>query len=1086
MLLLSSSPRLPSPSTFVRPNRLGVPQLKGGSRAQQAPAGASTWFASAGALWREHLFSEPKDLDVDAGGATRDCASQVCNGKLVKPKKRSKKLESGRGSAAAESPRFKDFAYQDTLPGSAKDKGTDIYDVPVRAIVRPATPLRSPSVKLTEYTFVDSEKGGSDAASTKPVKTSKKPRKKVEKPAAGHDTTGVKKPRKRKVKSDAIILNSDDPDLAEPVLPVQLDPQRGEEATKSKRRKPNKSNLPASETISAPHTSHLPSPKQQASVDASADLEHSVYFAKTEIAAPSVEDATAPNLDAAIRRRRSWTPVSDSETPELPNLRPATADSGVSQASMKPTLQMGDVLSKFSYVAADCAALSLPHERAENGQAVTKRRRVEVAGAIPATVTKGKRSKTDGDKPAKEAKKPRKSKSTEEKPAKRPKKPPKKAQTITAMATAAFQPVRNIDAEQGTVSEFFAPTVIEPASGVDTAPAEQPPVKKARKPRKPRVVAMNADGTVIKPKKARKSKVKFNEADDLPKLYSPARATAQMCKQDFLFGTSSQLAMEEPAEFIRDMQAAVQASEHFGTKPVGEASGYEEVLSSQAPTSPAAISPTRKSCTKVATAPHGTCLSVVQAARELWCVGARDPDGGVAVDVEWTDAAIEPMPHATCASSGELTASLKLAMDDHITHKDRSVRDLTRSIVESQQTAYQAQLEPASHLSEDNVSPELAAPGHVDGAINGIELTKQDIRRSEHGDISAALAAQCSRSQDESEDDSWMLLSSEDHDSQLRYTVCSRPVDITSRDVHTSSAKQSKVSSPNTRRSASPNLLRPALRPIDRNANISSVTSMHAGPKRKTTVGLVRRISESIPIEIRSQTFSTQPRKRGRPPKKLVTPSESSAKTLERRQSEITYRLPSQPMPSQGNEWHDIDEISDSDSPTTPSPPRRRANSSSPALRTLQLSPSARVGELEPATASACQVLKPDGPQWPALRSSLFPRITDTIKRTPRDQTADVISWWEKILLYDPVVVEDLTNWLNNQGLSVSVRSQKPKARQKKAKKRKDGELEIAGAAAECELKDEPLQPWMVQKWCEEKSVCCILRDGGWRAGRVR
>ena len=64
-------------------------------------------------------------------------------------------------------------------------------------------------------------------------------------------------------------------------------------------------------------------------------------------------------------------------------------------------------------------------------------------------------------------------------------------------------------------------------------------------------------------------------------------------------------------------------------------------------------------------------------------------------------------------------------------------------------------------------------------------------------------------------------------------------------------------------------------------------------------------------------------------------------------------------------------------------------------------------------------------------------------------------SWKEQIAMYDPIILEDLTAWLNTGGLdSVGV----------------DGEVE----------------PALVRDWCESKSVCFIWASEGWRKKRQR
>ena len=88
--------------------------------------------------------------------------------------------------------------------------------------------------------------------------------------------------------------------------------------------------------------------------------------------------------------------------------------------------------------------------------------------------------------------------------------------------------------------------------------------------------------------------------------------------------------------------------------------------------------------------------------------------------------------------------------------------------------------------------------------------------------------------------------------------------------------------------------------------------------------------------------------------------------------------------------------------------------------------------------------------------------------------------------MYDPITLEELTSWLNEQGLRIQVRRQKPKAKKRGRKKRDaDGKVIDQDVEVDEEVHEEPLQAWMVQKWCEERSICCVWAGGGW-GGRTR
>ncbi|KAI4253241.1 MAG: hypothetical protein LQ352_003799 [Teloschistes flavicans] len=83
-----------------------------------------------------------------------------------------------------------------------------------------------------------------------------------------------------------------------------------------------------------------------------------------------------------------------------------------------------------------------------------------------------------------------------------------------------------------------------------------------------------------------------------------------------------------------------------------------------------------------------------------------------------------------------------------------------------------------------------------------------------------------------------------------------------------------------------------------------------------------------------------------------------------------------------------------------------------------------------------------------------FATITKAVKRTEPTHDAQNLTWYEKILLYDPIVLEDLADWLNKEGL----------------------------ARVQCVTMVTPL---MVKQWCESQSICCLWKEslrGGTRA----
>ena len=129
--------------------------------------------------------------------------------------------------------------------------------------------------------------------------------------------------------------------------------------------------------------------------------------------------------------------------------------------------------------------------------------------------------------------------------------------------------------------------------------------------------------------------------------------------------------------------------------------------------------------------------------------------------------------------------------------------------------------------------------------------------------------------------------------------------------------------------------------------------------------------------------------------------------------------------------------------------------------------------------------MKPEDTDWQGKRDVVFQRITETVKSAPCNTDPEKPTWWQKILLYDPIVLEDFTAWLNEQGIRVQWRRKITKKRQKKIgrpKKVTERHEDLGSAhlseGVDFEFVEDPLQGWMVQKWCEEKSVCCVWKDG--------
>jgi len=78
--------------------------------------------------------------------------------------------------------------------------------------------------------------------------------------------------------------------------------------------------------------------------------------------------------------------------------------------------------------------------------------------------------------------------------------------------------------------------------------------------------------------------------------------------------------------------------------------------------------------------------------------------------------------------------------------------------------------------------------------------------------------------------------------------------------------------------------------------------------------------------------------------------------------------------------------------------------------------------------------------------AELFRYITQAVTTAPRSKDPQNPSWHEKMLMYESIILEDLAAWLNT------------------------GQLSRVGCDAE-------VSPVQVKKWCESKSICCLWRQ---------
>lgn len=155
----------------------------------------------------------------------------------------------------------------------------------------------------------------------------------------------------------------------------------------------------------------------------------------------------------------------------------------------------------------------------------------------------------------------------------------------------------------------------------------------------------------------------------------------------------------------------------------------------------------------------------------------------------------------------------------------------------------------------------------------------------------------------------------------------------------------------------------------------------------------------------------------------------------------------------------DVEEIQDSEDDELPSPsrilgqflgsPSRREEKRTQGLPSSIVPSSPASPSRNPKTTKLADGNSPDSAKAPSLSE----QISRAVRTQPQKNrtlspagTRQRPSWHEKILMYDPIYLEDFTVWLNTEGLGLV------------------GEDREVGAG-------------LVREWCESKGICCCYRS---------
>lgn len=663
------------------------------------------------------------------------------------------------------------------------------------------------------------------------------------------------------------------------------------------------------------------------------------------------------HLEQAAARRLDWTPPAQKTVVNVDSDSSAFKQLGSSEAG-HPLPIFKDLIEGYSCleVTTEPAPQTMLSASDEDSSFLKKRKRIELLATKGGNTTAVPPEKSPTKKPPKK----------------------KKPRTITELATAAYRVPSQPETEtpDASILDHFQTTNNEAGTASNTPP------KTTKGKGNP---------------KRKTSKAPKKKAPPKPMLLSPSTALAQVVNQDFVFGTSSQLAREESPTVLRDLQAALRQS------------NQNDDMDFAVPINSDAIEPPEQRS-------------------NLWDAAARDAEGDL-FDVEVINL-IEDTSRLHQQDDSANPFGYRLGGDESVIAIEAPVSD-THDALSKPPDALQLPGERAAHASGDD------SPYFSDSDLS----TSTNIQRSVPD-------------QKEIEQESVAISMTELDKLPQVSPQPPRPNYEGFTDIRLAREIKKFGFKPIKRRSAMIALLDQCWQ--------SKVRMVQAGFQASAKSPA---ISKTIKKTSSPATTSSQKRPRGRPRK-------SSLSAPEPQEPPPSAQPPETPKRPRGRPRKD----SLGSSPDTISP--RKSKSVSPSKRAATSprrgktgkksvieipdsednesdfvsSPQANLDRMFSSPPPLDMSLATNDSTEPPLTATptdqevaLFEHITNAVRSAPRTTDPQEPSWHEKILLYDPVVLEDLATWLNT------------------------GELSRVGYDGEVNPND-------VKKWCESKSICCLWR----------
>jgi hypothetical protein len=975
-----SSPVAFSPP--ASPLRKTVGASKANLRAAPIPEGAIRGFATVGSLIRsEHFTSRLDDefAEVQSAQGRRE-SLDVTGEDLVPAKKPTKKRATKKPTAdGIEKPKPKPRARKQIFKSATQIEDSDEE---LRLPPRSRPPTKSPffDEKAAEP-LNDDATANKDAPKLTKAGKPRKPRAKKQKVDEDGVDAAPKPKRARVTKPKAVKKDvkrqREDADITSAHFRKDTDKLEEGSTHKSVTRKSGEAQDTNDGEASIWDVPQSPRPKKKVAPKQR----------------PPDPIAEGLDLDEAILRRRDWTP------PPVDTTIPSPFTTSSSKENQR-TVRNADgtftnLLSSFAYAQSPSAVKVISSTTTEV-MAATKRRRVELV-EIPSNQTNPRDTS------------PEKGKA-----------PKKKPRTITDLVTEQYAQ-KSVEPEAVT-SNFFSPRTTVTKVPLNDTP-DAPPKKAPRK----RNNSKSSDKADPKPR-AKKASAKTTAKKSKPvaeKLLSPASALIRLSRQEVLFGTSSQLVLDESPTMVRQLQYAIRESEQ-------EADTFDsDIFRPPLP------------------------RFKMQGKRGLWAVSARDDEGGM---LEQMDDVRMPEPDRT---QDFTLLMLDGAGDERDGPPARKKRKSEES-AKSDQFMYIDDIDidppPAITISSDlptpprppSRAPEAAKPSNAESQMRDTESVDDD------GFQQPPPSHQKYAEFEDIDNFQGPPPSNQNADSQNSNSF----VDIEefnfppSAQMRTSPAPKFKPrTATSTTKDGSP---RKRGRPPKSQSAIPAVTTSSIP------------ILKSLPAKSKPKTQKKQKAEKA----KVQTPPTASTRFVD-----IEEILDSE------------DEALEAVSPTPPRVRKHIDSGPLPLISLSPTSkpPKAEIDKFpppsdNPAIPHVHRIPKSDL-EWTNIKPQIFAQISSHIRSLRPTTDPKKPTWHEKILMYTPVILEDFTLYLNSTPSPVIRVFKKATLKQIKAfnQQRKARGLEAVvvgmGEGEEVLAVEKELEMGMVQGWCESLSVCCVYAE---------